>query len=71
MSGVPSLPTVGEIARRLHVPLHRVEYVLRSREVQPAGRAGNALVYSEADVAYVASELRRIEDKRRPEGVCR
>lgn len=64
MSSVPSLPTVGEIARRLSAPLHKVEYVLRSREVQPAGRAGNALVYSDADVAFVASELRRIEEER-------
>jgi hypothetical protein len=71
MSPVPSLPTVGEIARRLNAPLHKVEYVLRSRQVQPAGRAGNSLVYSEADVQYVASELRRIEEERNPEGACR
>jgi DNA-binding transcriptional MerR regulator len=60
----PPVPTVGEIARRLGVPVHRVVYVIESRGIRPAGRAGTARIFSEADVAYIASELRRIkEDK--------
>ena len=54
-------PTVGEIARRLEQPLHRIEYVIRSREIQPAGLAGNARVFSDADVERIAHELRRID----------
>ena len=58
------LPTVGIIALRLDVPLHRVEYILRTRRILPTHRAGNARVYSESDVQYIASELRRIDADR-------
>lgn len=58
------VPTVGEIARRIGYPLHRVEYVIRSREIHPTGRAGNARVFTDMDVARIASELRRIDDER-------
>jgi hypothetical protein len=61
---IPSVPTVGEIARRLGVPLHRVEYVIRSRNLHPCGLAGHARVFTEADVAHIASELRRMDDDR-------
>lgn len=57
---VPVAPTVGEIARRLGVPLHRVEYVIRSRQISPTARAGNARLFTEADVRRIESELARI-----------
>ena len=60
----PSLPTIGEIARRTGEPLHRVEYIIRSRNIQPTGRAGNLRVFTEADVEHIASELRRIDADR-------
>ena len=37
-----SMPTVGVISLELHVPVHRIEYVIRSRDIQPLARAGNA-----------------------------
>ena len=49
-SSIPAAPTVGEIARRLGEPVHRIEYVIRSRDIQPAGRAESAYIYTEADV---------------------
>jgi hypothetical protein len=58
------MPTVGVIARRLNAPLHRIEYVIRSRNIIPAGTAGNARVFTEADVSHIASELKRIESDR-------
>jgi hypothetical protein len=64
MSDIPILFTVGEIARRLGVELHRVEYVLRTRDISPCSRAGNALVYTQEDLDRVASELRRIDAER-------
>ncbi len=54
-------PTVGEIARRIGQPVHRVEYVIRSRNIQPTGIAGNARVFSDADVERIAGELHRID----------
>ena len=52
--GTPTLPTTGEIARRLNVPTHRVNYVVESRGIEPAGWAGHAKVFSEADVQRIA-----------------
>lgn len=54
-------PTVGEIARRLGESLHRIEYVIRSRNIQPASRAGHVRIFAEADVAHIADELRLID----------
>lgn len=55
------VPTVGEIARRLSESLHRIEYVIRSRNIRPVGRAGHVRIFDEADVAYIADELRQID----------
>jgi DNA-binding transcriptional MerR regulator len=58
------MPTVGEIARRLGQPVHRIEYVVRSRQIHPGGRAGNCRVFAEEDVARIAAELRLIEGRK-------
>ena len=52
--------TVGTLARRYGEPLHRVEYVIKTRGIRPCGRAGNARVFSEEDAARIGDELRRI-----------
>ena len=64
MNEPENLLTVGEIARRLGMALHRVEYVIRSRDIRPAGWAGHARVFGDADLARIASELERIERER-------
>lgn len=61
---VSTLPTVGEIARQTGYPIHRVEYVIRSRNIRPASRAGNVRVFTEADVEHIAHELRAIDEER-------
>ena len=61
---VPSVPTIGEIARRLGVASHRVGYVIRAREIRPCGWAGNVRVFTEGDVDRIADELSRIQDAR-------
>jgi len=60
-TSAPSMPTIGEIARRLGVPTHRVEYVIRARGIQPRGWAGNARVFDEEAFQTIAEELERIE----------
>jgi hypothetical protein len=64
------MPTVGEIARRLCEPVHRIEYVLRTRNICPCGVAGNARVYAEEDVERIAAVLRRI-DAEKGDDECR
>ena len=65
MSTIATLAlTPGVIAQRLNEPLHRILYVIRSRDIRPSLRAGNARVFSDADLAYIASELRRIDEGR-------
>ncbi|MDZ4782911.1 MAG: hypothetical protein SGJ19_21895 [Planctomycetia bacterium] len=64
MSEPETLLTVGEIARRLGQPLHRVEYVIRTRNFPPAGWAGHARVFHDADLMRIASELARIDQER-------
>jgi len=67
-TSAPTLITVGEIARRLGEPLHRVVHVIDSRKVQPIGRAGSLRVFAESDVDFVRSELRRIDEERNGDG---
>jgi len=63
-TAVPAAATVGEIARRLAAPVHRVEYIIRTRGLRPGSRAGRAGIYDDADVQYIAAELRRIAAER-------
>lgn len=56
--------TIGEIARRTGYPAHKVAYVIRTRGLEPAERAGNLRVFSESDVQFIGCELRRIEAER-------
>ena len=55
------LLTAGEIADRLHRPIHQVTYLIRSRNIKPAARAGHLRVFGESDLTFIAAELRRIE----------
>ena len=60
----PAIPTIGELARRLGIPVHRVDYVIRARGIRPCGWAGNARVFSEEDVHRIAAEINRIQKVR-------
>jgi len=60
----PALATVGEIGRRLNRPTHKIAYVIRTRGIRPASTAGNLRVFSEDDVRYIESELRRIDEEK-------
>ncbi|MBC8351706.1 MAG: hypothetical protein H8E66_06935 [Planctomycetes bacterium] len=64
MTQPESLLTVGEIARRLDQEVHRVEYVIRSRNIRPVSWAGHARVFRDSDLERIGSELRRIAEDR-------
>jgi hypothetical protein len=59
------LVTIGQIAKRWGCEVHQVEYVLRSRRLKPAARAGVARVFSEAQAVAIAAELMKIKQGRR------
>jgi hypothetical protein len=57
-----SLRTVGHMASALGAPLHRVEYVLRTRQhIRPRARAGRIRLYDLRALAQVRHELNAID----------
>ncbi len=60
-TSAPSMTTIGEIARRLSEPIHRIQYVIRARRISPSGWAGNARVFPEEAVEAIAAELQHID----------
>ena len=51
--------TIGEISRRLNLPVHRLDYYIRTRGVKPIERAGRFRVYDESVLDLLRSELSR------------
>ena len=49
--------TVGQISKRLGVEIHKVQYMIKSRGVEPAAKAGNAHIYTEDQVTHLAELL--------------
>ena len=49
--------TVGEIAARLDVAHHRVEYAIRAHNIPPVGRAGNARVFDDSALKRIKAAL--------------
>lgn len=62
---LPAFNTVGRIAERLGVRLHRVLHVVATRHhIRPAARAGAARLYDETAVAQIRHELNAIDARR-------
>ena len=61
MSRHRAAPTIGAIARELNEPLHRVQYAIRSRGIEPEAMAGHIRVFSPDTVERVAEILRDID----------
>ena len=61
----PVLITVGVIAKRLGVPLHRVVRIVRTRShIKPKARAGICRLYDSESVAMVRDALNAIDARR-------
>lgn len=56
--------TAGTIAAELGVPLHRVQYILRTRKIQPVAKAGVFNLYSAEHTAEVRRHLNIIDARR-------
>ena len=62
--------TVGAISRFTNRPKHRIEYVIKSRNIAPCRTAGQYRIFSETGVANIIAELDAI-DKARAASVLR
>ena len=63
---IPRMRTPGVIAAHLGEPLHRVQYVLRTRShIRPAARAGRLRLYDREAVAQIRHELNSIDARHR------
>ena len=60
VNGILSSLTVGEIAKRCGCSIHQVEYVIRSRGLQPAARAGRIRIFSAEDLDFIARTIQEI-----------
>jgi hypothetical protein len=68
---LPRLATIGEVARELGAPVHRVAYVLRTRsDIVPRAIAGNARCFDDPAIARIRHEMAKI-DARRHKGASR
>jgi hypothetical protein len=62
---IPLLLTIGVIAAELHVPLHRVQHILRTRQhIRPSARAGTLRLFDRRAVAQVRHEINAIDARR-------
>ena len=59
------LATVGEVAKRLNVPVHRIEYVISSRpHIRARAIAGAARCFDDEAIAQIRHELAAIDARR-------
>ena len=49
--------TVGRIAQITGEPVHRIDYIVRTRNIQPRARAGRLRVFDSAGLAAIKREL--------------
>jgi hypothetical protein len=56
--------TIGRIARELNEPIHRVDYAIRTRGIEPEFTAGHLRVFSEDAAERIAEILLEIDSHR-------
>ena len=62
---IADVKTVGQIARDLGEPEHRVKHIVNSRRIESLGRVGIIRLYGPAAVDRVRDELQAIDARRR------
>ena len=56
--------TLGVLASRLNIPVHRAEYLVRSRQIQPVSRAGRFRVFDKQAVKELQQEVEKMEARK-------
>lgn len=64
MRNQPKVATVGEVAARLGVPLHRVDYAVRSRGIAPTVTAGGRRLYGDDAIEVITRVIAQITERR-------
>jgi len=64
-----NMPTLGQIAKELNVPVFKVQYLIKARGIKPIGRAGNIRVFGPEAVKQLRSEIDKMP-KRDIEQAC-
>lgn len=59
------LLTLGQLAERLGVPVHRLKYAIEQHGIHPAMRVGILRVWSEDEVPRMRGALARVAKNRR------
>ena len=67
MINCQQLLTVGDIARAIGVPKHRVAYAIDESQIEPAQRAGIIWLFRLEQCPAIESALKRISDRREVE----
>ena len=62
---IEDVKTVGQIARDLGEPEHRVKHIVNSRRIESLGRVGIIRLYGPAAVDRVRKELHDIDERRK------
>lgn len=57
--------TIGDIAERLKQPQHRIDYLLRTREIKSTGRAGGYRLFSTDVLKILAAEIAEIDRRQK------
>ncbi len=69
MSSPPRLLTTGQLATELRQPVHRILYVLSTRQhIQPSALSGVSRVYDSRAKAQIRHELNAIDARRASRG---
>ena len=58
------LMTLGQIARRLDQPIHRVKYAIERYRIEPTQRAGILRLWNEDGLARIERSVRRLSSAR-------
>ena len=53
------LLTVGEIAKRLDCPIHKILYLIETRQIKPIQRAGCLRIFNDEVLEILRAELQR------------
>lgn len=61
---VPEFLTIGEIADRLNVSMHRLKYAIDQYKIPPDRRVGIIRVWSESKLPQIQSALSKIAENR-------